>query len=100
MNLTGSCWKGERVGQSKSPGQSPSCLLLQDFLFLLLIGGGQAHGLLPLVIHHFFHHAASLTVQIRQLERGGERVKETLEFLSPQFHKSSADQDSPWSSQG
>ncbi len=40
--------------------------LAQNLLVLLLLRRGQAHLLLPLVVHHFLHHRARLAVQIAQ----------------------------------
>lgn len=54
-------------------------LLFQDVLFLLLLRGGQTHGLLPLVVHHLLHHAACLPIQIGQLiSQGKIKIKLTL----------------------
>ena len=41
--------------------------LLQRVLLLLLVAGGFAHLLLPLVVHHLLHHATRLSIQIAQL---------------------------------
>lgn len=44
----------------------PTHELLHDLRPLLLVGGGQPHGLLPLVIHHFLHRRPHLGIY-RQL---------------------------------
>ena len=41
--------------------------LLQNIQLPLLITRRLSHLLLPLIIHHFLHHAPRLTVQIPQL---------------------------------
>ena len=41
--------------------------LLQRVLLLLLVAGGFAHLLLPLVVHHLLHHASRLPVKVAQL---------------------------------
>lgn len=61
--------------------------LFQDVLFLLLLRCGQAHGFLPLVVHHLLHHPACLSVQIRQLRgrkiRRERRTDKTQKRLKP-----------------
>ena len=42
--------------------------LAQDFLLLLLVRARQTHLFLALVVHHFFHNPARLSVQICQLD--------------------------------
>lgn len=39
-------------------------LLLEYILLLAILTGGQTHLLLPLIVHHFLHHAACLSIQI------------------------------------
>jgi hypothetical protein len=40
---------------------------LQHFQLFLLVAGGFAHLLLPLIVHHLLHHATGLAVQVTQL---------------------------------
>lgn len=40
--------------------------LLEYILLLAIFTGGQTHLLLPLIVHHFLHHAACLSIQIGQ----------------------------------
>lgn len=40
--------------------------LLEYVLLLAILTGGQAHFLLALIVHHFLHHAARLSIQIGQ----------------------------------
>lgn len=64
----------------------------QHIHLLLLLARRLAHLLLPLVIHHFLHHAPRLAVQIAQLRvlgrdlRGVDFVGRVADDCIPPFH--------------
>ena len=65
---------------------------LQQVHLLLVVTGRLPHLLLPLIIHHLFHHAAGLPVQVAQFGilrhnfRGINRVGRITRYTRPPFH--------------
>lgn len=76
LRLSSSERKHQRRRERSKRPLHHSDSLLEDVLFLLLLRRGQAHGLLPLVVHHLLHHPARLSVQVRQLGGGAPTNEE------------------------
>ena len=65
--------------------------LFEHVLLLLLVRGGQAHLLLPLVVHHLLHQSAGLAVQVGQFARlrvdlFGADLRVRRDEFAPPFH--------------